>query len=110
MWPTLWLTQSLMCKGPADLRVFSVSLSNFQPVLTAHLPARHRQLPDSEMQAFLFGSTEDPSADAAWDAFWGFDCVAQGGLCERAYSLLHIPETAWPGLKQLPQVQSACLP
>lgn len=61
------------------------------------------------MQAFLFGSVEDPAADAAWDAFWGFDCVAREGLCERAYAHLRLPETAWPGLKQLPQVPPPAL-
>lgn len=57
------------------------------------------------MHAFLFGETEDPTANAAWDQFWGFDCVAKDGLCERAYNHLGLPETAWPGLKQLPQAK-----
>ncbi|KAK9789219.1 hypothetical protein WJX73_001120 [Symbiochloris irregularis] len=61
-------------------------------------------LPDSEMAAFLSSTADDPAADAAWDAFWGFDCVAADGLCERAYEHLCVPKTSWPGLKQLPQV------
>ncbi|CAL8463668.1 g3202 [Coccomyxa elongata] len=53
---------------------------------------------------------EDDAASAAWDAFWGWDCCAPGGLCERVYAHLGISESSWPALKMLPAMmqQDTC--
>lgn len=47
---------------------------------------------------------DDDAASAAWDAFWGWDCCAPGGLCERVYAHLGISDSSWPALKMLPAV------
>lgn len=39
-----------------------------------------------------------------WDIYWGFDLVRAGGLLDKAFTQLKIPETSWPGLKVLPEV------
>ena len=39
-----------------------------------------------------------------WDAFWGWDLVAPGGLLERIYDHLALPGIKWEGLKRLPLV------
>ena len=42
----------------------------------------------------------------AWHAYWGFDCVAQRGLCDAIYSHLHIVDSSWQALKMLPSVST----
>ncbi|GAB4821221.1 hypothetical protein N2152v2_008267 [Parachlorella kessleri] len=52
-------------------------------------------------------SQEPPKlTPAEWDAYWGWDCVAPGGLLELVYQQLRIPPSKWAGLKRLPQVGS----
>ena len=41
---------------------------------------------------------------AELNRFWGYDCYADGGLCDVLYGHLHIPETSKPGLKLLADV------
>ena len=44
------------------------------------------------------------SAESTADSYWGRDCSASGGLCERVYQHLQVPKSKWAALKQLPQV------
>lgn len=40
--------------------------------------------------------------DAAWDAYWGWDCAGPHGLCERVYQHLKLPQSDWQAVKHLP--------
>lgn len=64
------------------------------------------------MENFAAGppAGDGDAAAAAWDAFWGWDCCAPGGLCERVYAHLSIAESSWPALKMLPAVDSIHIP
>ena len=53
----------------------------------------------SSSQQFTPASTEQSAG-----AYWGYDCTATGGLCERIYQHLQVPQSKWAALKQLPQV------
>ncbi len=39
-----------------------------------------------------------------WDPACRWDCCGPNGLLERVYRNLGIPQRAWPGLKQLPEI------
>ena len=47
---------------------------------------------------------------AAWDSFWGFDCIQAAGVCERVYSQLGLPSSSFSGLKVLPEVSLVMSP
>ncbi|KAK9817178.1 hypothetical protein WJX72_010703 [[Myrmecia] bisecta] len=50
-------------------------------------------------------ATADGDLDKAKSAaFWGWDCCGPGGLLERIFRALNIPERSWSGLKKLPEV------
>ena len=69
--------------------------------------AKRRAAPGAEAQGFSEGppAGESEAAAAAWDLFWGWDCCAPGGLCERAYVRLGIARSSWTALKALPAVR-----
>jgi len=45
----------------------------------------------------------EPS-QAVWAAYWGFDSCGPGGILDRLFSALRIPQKSWGGLKRLPEV------
>ena len=49
---------------------------------------------------------DSEAAAVAWDAYWGFDCVAQRGMCNAIYSHLQIVDSSWQALKMLPSVST----
>ena len=65
-----------------------------------------RAPPGAEAASFSVGppAGDSEAAAVAWDAFWGFDCVAQRGLCDVVYSHLGIAQSSWQALKMLPAV------
>ena len=60
--------------------------------------------PDDGSGAAAPDATDAAAAAAAAAAFWGADCVTDGGLLERAYCRLGVPRRAWTALKRLPEV------
>ena len=74
------------------------------------LPAR-RAPPGAEAGGFTVGppAGDSEAAAGAWDAYWGFDCVAQRGLCNAIYSHLQIVDSSWQALKMLPSVSTQIL-
>lgn len=73
----------------------------------AELHAQCRAAPGAEAQGYSEGppAGESEAAAAAWDLFWGWDCCAPGGLCERVYARLGIARSSWTALKALPVVR-----
>ena len=67
-----------------------------------------RAPPGAEAANFSVGppAGDSEAAAAAWDAYWGFDCVAQRGLCDAMYSHLGIAQSSWQALKMLPAVST----
>ena len=67
-----------------------------------------RAPPGAEATNFSVGppAGESEEAAVAWDAYWGFDCVAQRGLCDAMYSHLAIAQSSWQALKMLPAVSA----
>ena len=67
-----------------------------------------RAPPGAEAANFSVGppAGDSEAAAAAWDAYWGFDCVAQRGLCDAMYSHLGIAQSSWQALKMLPAVSN----
>ena len=65
-----------------------------------------RAPPGAEAANFSVGppAGDSDAAAVAWDAYWGFDCVAQRGLCDAMYSHLGIAQSSWQALKMLPAV------
>ena len=45
----------------------------------------------------------EPS-QAVWAAYWGYDSCGPGGILDRLYTALRIPQKSWGGLKRLPEV------
>jgi len=45
----------------------------------------------------------EPS-QAVWAAYWGYDSCGPGGILDRLFSALRIPQKSWGGLKRLPEV------
>ena len=41
---------------------------------------------------------------AVWAAYWGYDSSGPGGILDRLYTALRIPQKSWGGLKRLPEV------
>lgn len=70
-----------------------------------------RAPPGAESADFSVGppAGDSEAAATAWDAYWGFDCAAKRGLCDAAYSHLHITEFSWQALKLLPLVSTGTL-
>ena len=60
--------------------------------------------PDDGSGAPAPDATDAAAAAAAAAAFWGADCVADGGLLEHPYRRLGVPRRAWTALKRLPEV------
>ncbi|BDA42344.1 hypothetical protein COCOBI_03-2310 [Coccomyxa sp. Obi] len=56
-----------------------------------------------EAEASRAEELKEPS-EAVWAAFWGWDCCGPGGILDRLYTALKIPERSWSGLKRLPEV------
>ena len=46
---------------------------------------------------------KEPS-QAVWAAYWGYDSCGPGGILDRLYTALRIPQKSWGGLKRLPEV------
>ena len=67
-----------------------------------------RAPPGAEAANFSVGppAGDSEAAAVAWDAYWGFDCVAQRGLCDAMYSHLGIAQSSWQALKMLPSVSA----
>ncbi|CAK0785406.1 hypothetical protein CVIRNUC_008615 [Coccomyxa viridis] len=65
--------------------------------------------PGAEAGGFTVGppAGDSEAAAVAWDAYWGYDCVAQRGLCNAIYSHLQIVDSSWQALKMLPLVAQA---
>ena len=71
-----------------------------------------RALQGAEGEGYSTGppAGEGGAADAAaWDCYWGWDCVGPGGLCERVFAHLGIARSSWAALKALPAVCSRCM-
>ena len=70
-----------------------------------------RAPPGAEAANFSVGppAGDSEAAAAAWDAYWGFDCVAQRGLCDAMYSHLGVAQSSWQALKMLPSVSVPCM-
>lgn len=50
-------------------------------------------------------SEEQQQASAGrWDAYWGYDLIQEKGLLDAVLTRLHVKESSWPGLKQIPEV------
>ena len=65
-----------------------------------------RQPPDDDDGNSPAGLSESEQAtldDAAWAAYWGWDCYGPAGLLERVYGSLGLPQRAWHGLKACPE-------
>ena len=45
----------------------------------------------------------EPS-QAVWAAYWGYDSCGPGGILDRLFTALRIPQKSWGGLKRLPEV------
>ncbi len=89
------------------ITAFIAFVSHAQTSLQWFIDSMLRRAPrGAETANFAAGppAGENDSASAAWDAFWGWDCCAPGGLCERLYAHLGISESSWPALKMLPAV------
>ena len=56
-----------------------------------------------EEEARLAEEHREPS-QAVWAAYWGFDSCGPGGILDRLYTALRIPQKSWGGLKRLPEV------
>jgi len=67
-----------------------------------------RAPPGAESADFSVGPPAGDSEQAAvaWDAYWGYDCAAQRGLCDAVYKHLGITESSWQALKMLPSVSA----
>ena len=81
---------------PVTLSVKCGQTSNNLPV---------RRPPDDD-EVNLEGLSKDELTalnDAAWEAFWGWDCCGPSGLLERVYSALGVSRRAWHGLKCCPE-------
>ena len=46
---------------------------------------------------------KEPS-QAVWAAYWGYDSCGPGGILDRLFTALRIPQKSWGGLKRLPEV------
>ena len=46
---------------------------------------------------------KEPSR-AVWAAYWGYDSCGPGGILDRLFTALRIPQKSWGGLKRLPEV------
>lgn len=68
-----------------------------------------RAPPGAEAADFSVGppAGDSEAAAVAWEAYWGFDCVAKRGLCNAIYSHLGVVESSWQALKMLPMVGRA---
>ena len=61
-----------------------------------------RRPPDED--DFDYNALSEEEREAAWTAFWGWDCYGPGGALERVYGGLGIPKRAWHGLKHAPEL------
>jgi len=62
----------------------------------------HRRPPDED--DFDYEALSEEEREAAWTAFWGWDCYGPGGALERVYGGLGVPKRAWHGLKHTPEL------
>ena len=53
---------------------------------------------------FDYEALSEEEREAAWTAFWGWDCYGPGGALERVYGGLGVPKRAWHGLKHTPEL------
>lgn len=49
-----------------------------------------------EAEASRAEQLKEPS-EAVWAAFWGWDCCGPGGILDRLYTALKIPDRSWSG-------------
>lgn len=105
------MTHKISCKiGDHADAFISGLLPVYDTITTADrpvLPAR-RAPPGAEAGGFTVGppAGDSEAAAVAWDAYWGYDCVAQRGLCNAIYSHLQIVDSSWQALKMLPLVSA----
>lgn len=61
--------------------------NHYCPRRGQHKQQYHRQPPDEEELQLADRSSEEMRTlnDAAWGAFWGWDCCGPDGLLERVY-------------------------
>ena len=78
-----------------------------QNCCTSHLQQRHAcraGIEDEwEEEARRAEEHREPS-QAVWAAYWGYDSCGPGGILDRLYTALRIPQKSWGGLKRLPEV------
>jgi len=70
--------------------------------VTQRDPVCHRRPPDED--DFDYEALSEEEREAAWAAFWGWDCYGPGGALERVYGGLGVPKRAWHGLKHTPEL------
>ena len=107
----MWMSHDLLCKkGDRDDAFICFLMPVSDTVKFPNRPAlpARRAPPGAEAGGFTVGppAGDSEATAVAWDAYWGFDCVAQRGLCSAIYSHLHIVDSSWQALKMLPSVST----
>ena len=68
------------------------------------LPIAGREMRVSGRKRLRRAQDHREPSQAVWAAYWGYDSCGPGGILDRLFTALRIPQKSWGGLKRLPEV------